>query len=350
MVRRRDAHVHWKHLAAYGLVVCVAVIAGGWAIWSFIEKQSLTVLPEALPKITVLTGSAHSRLAAAWVGLLSRAGMQATLVPLEKLDSIEGVVLLCDLPSVGEPARAALNRFVEQGGAVAFAGVPPRETIGGHQLSAELGPSDDVMKFGERVSPLLARIDPGYEVRVKPARVPLLEETPRMTIDARWKVSARAAVMHVEEKGARTLWIGFDPDQLFLADDPQLRLTLRNSFRWLAGQPVSDGAAGVMAQAHVFEPAARVEARQERFAFSADRTTRRDTLTLRMTNRGTAPIENPTVIVWLPPRVTGIALSGNFVMRRNATLLRVPGEGACVISLPILGRNEDRTMRVRIAE
>ena len=96
----RHAHVHWKHLVIYGWVVCLVVVVGGLAIWSFIEKQSLVIAPEALPKITVVTSDAHSRLAASWVGLLTRAELQATLVPLDKLDPIEGVVVFCDVPRI----------------------------------------------------------------------------------------------------------------------------------------------------------------------------------------------------------------------------------------------------------
>src|SRR5205814_3893693 len=103
-------------------------------------------------------------------------------------------------------------------GALAFAGVPPQNAM----ISAEVGPSDTVIKLSEAVSPTLARLNPGYEIQARRANVALLKESPRMVIDARWKENARAAVMHMEESGARYVWLGFDPDALVEKDDRQL--------------------------------------------------------------------------------------------------------------------------------
>ena len=65
-----------------------------------------------------------------------------------------------------------------------------------------------------------------------------------------------------------------------------------------------------------------------------------------MTNRDKRPISNPAVRVWLPPGVTHVALGGDLIMRRGATI--TPAEGACVVSLQSLGRNEDRVMKLKI--
>jgi hypothetical protein len=73
-------------------------------------------------------------------------------------------------------------------------------------------------------------------------------------------------------------------------------------------------------------------------------------LTVRMTNRGGTPLPNPTVKVWMPPRVTKVALAGDIIMRRNATLTGIPEEGACLISLPSLTRNEERVLKLEIVE
>lgn len=347
---RHDAHVDWKHLVIYGGVVCLVVAVGGLAIWSFIEKQSLVIAPEALPKITVVTSDAHSRLAAAWVTLLTRAEMQATLVPLDKFDPIEGVVVFCEVPEIPPQLAQLLHKFVQHGGAIAFVGVPPSTPIGSLQMTAESGMSDASIRLSESVSPTLARLNPGYELQSRRAPVALLKESPRMVVDARWSESARAAVMHVEDDGARSVWFGFDPDALVRKDDPQLLLLLRTTFRWVSGQPVSDGAVGAPQLAKTLAPDARREARASHFAFSVDRTTRGNSLSIRMTNRGKGPIENPTVMVWLPPRVKRVALGGDFLMRRNATLTGVPAEGACLISLPSLTRNEDRVMKLRVVD
>jgi hypothetical protein len=191
-------------------------------------------------------------------------------------------------------------------------------------------------------------LNPGYELATKPVKVALLKESPHMVVDARWKTSARAVVMHVEEKGARTIWFGFDPESLVKEEDNQMMLLLRTAFRWVSGQPVSDGAVGPAQVASTLTPAARREAREGRFAFSVDRLSNPKLFSVRMTNRGGAPLENPTVKIWLPPGVTEVALSGDFIMKRNATLSGVPEEGACVVSLPSLTSNEDRIMKLRI--
>ena len=334
----------------YGLVVMVVILIGAVAIWSFIEKQSLVIAPEALPKITIVTADPNSRVAAAWVTLLTKAEMQPTLVPLEKFDPIEGVVVFCDIPSIPPKLADLLDKFVHRGGALAFVGTPPLTPIGKLRLSCDIGVSDNAIKLSEAVSPVLARLNPGYELPVRRSRVPFLKESPRMVVDARWRDNARAVVMHMEDSGARYIWLGLDPDALLRREDGQLLLMLRSAFRWVAGQPVSDGAIGAPQTAKTLTPDARRDARTNHFAFSVDRLPNPRMFSIRMTNRGQLPLPNPTVKIWLPPRVTQVALAGDFIMMRNATLTGVPEEGACLISLPSLTRNEDRVMKIRIVE
>src|SRR6185369_14819589 len=107
------------------------------------------IAPEALPKITVVTADSKSRLAAAWVRLLTQAELPATLVPLEKFDPIEGVVVFCDVPELPPRLVPALVEFTRRGGAIAFAGTPPRTAIGRLQLTTETGKSDNVMRLSE---------------------------------------------------------------------------------------------------------------------------------------------------------------------------------------------------------
>ena len=224
--------------------MAIAIIVGALAIWSFISKQSLIVPPETLPKVTVVTQDAHSRLAASWVTLLTRAELAATLVPLEKFDPIEGVVIFCEVPVIPPKLAELLDKFVKRGGALAFVGNPPRTAIGKLSLSAETGASDSAIKFSEAVSPILARLNPGYEISTKPVNVALLKESPRMVVDARWKTNARAVIMHMEDEGARTVWFGLDPEALLQKEDLQLMVLLRTAMRWVSGQPSSDGAVG----------------------------------------------------------------------------------------------------------
>ncbi len=333
-------HVDWKHLGAYGAIAVIAIAAGALAIWSFIERQSLVIVNEPLPKVTVVTRDPNSRLAAAWVRLLTRAELSPNLVSIDAFDEAEGVVVLCDSGAV--PARL--------GHAIVIAGAPPAGHVGPFQLAADSGMSDDALHLAESASPVLARLTPGTEVATRRGPVALLKETPHMMVDARWRTSARAAIMHLDDGTSRCVWFGFDPDSLAAADDPHLLLLIRTAFRWAAGQPVSDGAVGAPAVAAQFGPEARKKAREERFAFSADRLANPRLLSIRMTNRGTLPLENPTVKVWLPPNVSQVELAGDLIMKRGAVLRADPDETACSVSLRSLGQNEDRVLKLRVVK
>lgn len=344
-----ESRVHWKHLFLYGVLVVVFLVGGGIAIWSFIERQMLVIAPEPLPKVSVVTSDPSSPLAASWVKLLTRAEMSPTLVPIEKLNPIEGVVVFCGIREIPPALADVLTEFTRRGGAIVFAGMPPPLRVGDLELTADRGVSDDRVRFTESVSPLLARLNPGNEVAFRPIEVALLKESPRMMVDARWSSSARAAIMHMEADGGRYLWFGIDPDSV-RGDDRQLMLLLRSAFRWVAGQPVSDGAVGSPQVAKTLTPNARREARSKRFAFSVDRLPSPGMFSVRMANRGREVLLNPTVKVWLPPGVTRVSLAGNVIMRRSATLTGVPEDGACLVSLPRLTPNEDRVLKLRIVE
>ena len=339
----------WKHLLVPGLALALVLIIGAVAIWSFIERQSLVIQPETLPKITVVTGDPSSPLAASWVRLLTKAEMSPTLVPLETFDPIEGVVVFCDIPALPPSTISLLEEFVHKGGALVFVGTPPRTPIGAFRLVADPGLSDSSFKFSENSSPVLARLTPGTTIQVRRAKVAFLKESPRMGVDARWSHKSRAVAMHEELQGARYLWFGFDPDTI-ASNDQVLMLMLKTAFRWAAGQPVSDGAVGAPQTAKTLTPAARKDARDNGFKFSVDRAKDPTLLTVRMINLGGKPLANPTVKVWMPPRVTKVALAGDVIMRRNATLTGVPEEGACLISLPSLTRDEDRVLKLEIVE
>ena len=345
---RHESHVHWKHLLFYGVAVTVVVLIGAIAIWSFIEKQSVVIQPEPLPKVTVVTADANSRLAAAWVAFFSRAEMPATLVPLEKFDPIEGVVVFCQVPTISPQLANMLDTFVHRGGAIAFVGIPPETPIGKLQFSVDIGQSDRSFKLAETVSPILARLNPGYEVASNAGEVAFLKESPRMSIDARWTNNARATVMHMEEDGSRYLWFGFNPDNLVVAKDPQLVGLMKSAFRWAAGQPISDGAVGPPQLAKTLTRDARRQARADQFSFSVDRMQERNGFFVTMVNRGSASIQNPTVKIWLPPRVTEVALTGDVIMKRDATVTSVPGEAACLVSLPALRQNEKRVLKLKV--
>lgn len=345
--RLHEAHVHWSHLAVYVTVLLLVVIIGAFALWSFFEKQSVLIDPAPLPAVTLVTADPQSPLTAAWVRLLTHAEMQPTLVPLDHVEVLQGVVVLCNVPNLPPSLAKDIAGFMERGGAIAVIGQPPAAPIGPVSMSADGGASDPSMRFSEAVSPILARLDPGHQVWVKPSPVAFLKETPRMFIDARWNTNARAVIMHMEKDGSRYLWFGFDPNALS-NDDRQLLLLLKTAFRWVAGQPVSDGAIGTPQAASEFTTAAREEAHARGFSFSVDRLRNPKQFSVRMSNRGNTPLQNPTVKIWLPPGVTQVALGGDFLMKRKVLLTGAPEEGACLISCPRLGRGEERVLKLEI--
>ena len=344
-----DGKVQWKHIAVYVPVLLLVIIIGAFAIWSFLEKQSVSSSePTPLPKVTLITADPRSPFTAAWVRLLTDAEMQPTLVPLDKVEVLQGVIVLCEVPTLPPSLMQDLDDFVRRGGAVAVIGQPPSAPIGSVSMSADNGLSDDSAKFSEAVSPVLARLTPGHQFWVKPSPVAFLKESPRMSVDVRWTTNARAVVMHMEKDGSRYLWFGFDPNTL-AGDDNQLKVLLKTAFRWVAGQPISDGAVGPPQLAKAFTPEARTMARSG-FMYSVDPLRNPRQFSVRMTNRGEKTLQNPTVKVWLPPGVTHVALGGDLLMKRNVTLTGVPEEGACLIGRPRLARGEDRVMKLEIVD
>src|SRR5947207_7886805 len=119
--RHHEAHVAWKHIAVYVPVVLVVIFLGGLALWSFTERQSLVVVPEAIPRVTLVTGDAASPLTAAWARLLNAAAIETTLVPVEQAGAVQGVVAVCNVKSVPPSLR---------GKGIAILGTPPATPVG----------------------------------------------------------------------------------------------------------------------------------------------------------------------------------------------------------------------------
>ena len=349
-LHKHVARVEWKHVALYVPLLLLVILLGIFAIWSFLERQSLELEAVPMPRVTVVTANAASPLAAAWVRLLNDAELQPTLVSADKVEALQGVVVLCDLWSLPPPLAANLDRFLRAGGAVVVAGPPPVTPLAGMSFAADSGISDNAVKLSEIASPLLARLTPGDVVSLRPVKVAFLKETPRMAVDARWRTNSRAAVMHIENGVTRYVWLGVDPDALPPGGNNEFTLLVRTAFRWAGGEAISDGAVGPAAETKGFTPDARRHAREQRFAFSVDRLRNHSTFSVRMVNRGAAPLENPTVKVWLPPGVRQVALAGDLMMRHNATLTAIADEGACLIALPSLARNEERVLKLKITE
>jgi hypothetical protein len=345
---RHEARVHWKHIAIYASVVLIVIFLGTLAIWSFIEKQSLIAIPDPLPKVTLITSDPSSRLTAAWVRFLTNAEMQPTLVPVEKVDALAGVVVLCEVQEVPPKLADQLATFIRGGGAIVVIGQPPPAALGSLSMSADKGSSDQAFQFSERVSPLLARLTPGHELAIRPSHVAFLKESPRMVVDARWKTNARAVIMHMEQSGTRYLWFGFDPGML-AQEDRQLTILIHTAFRWVDGQPISDGAVGDAQLTRTMSSETRAAAQTARFLFGVEEVRNPRLLRVRMTNRGAGSLENPTVEVWLPPRVSSAELGGDYLMKRNVTVTRVPDEPAYLVSVPSLASREDRVIKLKLA-
>src|SRR5437763_3347748 len=168
---RHEALVKWKHIVWYVPIVLLVIAVGALAIWSFIERQSLVIDPEPLPKVTLVTADPRSRLTAAWVRLLTASEIEPTLVPADQLEVMQGVIVICDIWAIPPKVQEALGRFIQHGGSVAVLGAPPSTPVGNVHLVADSGMSGAGFKLSESVSPVLARLNPGYVVLSTPAPV-----------------------------------------------------------------------------------------------------------------------------------------------------------------------------------
>lgn len=348
----RDDHhgIGWRALVFYGVTSLVVLVVAALALHFFFERQSLRdgIAPEPLPNILVVTEKADDSLGAAWVTLLTEADFAPKLVTSANLSPTDGVLVLCDLQRLSPSGVRIVQEHLEQRRPLVLIGHVPPELSSLTGIVTEPGKSGDALKMGETVSPVLARVHPGHVIGVQPGDVALLVENAATTVDARWRDTARAAVAHRETaNGARIVWFGFDPSRLHTRGDRHLGLMLRTAFRWAAGQPVSDGAAGSVNVARALAPSARVESRAMRFTFSVDRLQDQDLFSVRVTNKGKLRLQNPTVKFWLPPGTRKVELMGSVISRRGASLVPVEGENAVLITLPSLAPQQDRLMRLR---
>lgn len=345
---RHEHRFDWRTLLFYGFVSVLVLVVGATILYSFFEKQGLrqNVAAEPLPNVVVVTSDDEDELAAAWTGLLGTSDLPTTLVTPDKFQPTKGVVALCSLKNVDPRFRSFLEEHLRAGGGVAVMGAPPAalaDLLG----TAEMKSSEGVVRIADHPSPVLARVQPGHELGARAAEVAMLDETPAMTVDARWSGNARAAVAHFNVGGGRVLWFGLHPSALYVPNDRQLALLLRTGFRWLSGQPVSDGAVGAVVPAKALAPAARVEARRQKFSFSVDRLEKPGMLSVRISNRGNGRLLNPTVKIWLPPQNRSVTVSGSFVARRRVDITAVPEEGAILVTLPVLERHEERLLKLK---
>ena len=349
---RHDPGAHGRAVAVYGLAGLLVLAVGSVAIWHFLERQSLRKIlaPEPLPAITVVTGDSDSELAAAWVDLLTRAQFSPTLVTLDKYEPAEGVLAVADAVALTPALERGIREKLAGGGGGVVLGSPPQGTETLLGMTAEPGESGAAITFSEAASPVLARVRPGYELRATPESIGLLEETPTMKVDARWEGSSRAAIAHYRHGGGRVLFLGFSPARLWNRADNELGLLLRTSLRWIASQPVSEGAAGMPAASRTLTPASRLRARTV-MSWSFDRLEgEAGEFILRIRNGGKVNLPNPTVKIWLPEKVRDIEVAGSLFGRRGVSITPVEGERAAIVSLSGLRGREDRLIRLQAVE
>ena len=99
----------------------------------------------------------------------------------------------------------------------------------------------------------------------------------------------------------------------------------------------------------VAEPLLAVHDPEQVHLFGVEEVRNPNLLRVRMTNRGSGTLENPTVEVWLPPRVSSAELGGDYLMKHNVTVSRVPDEPAYLISVPDLAPHEDRLIKLKLS-
>ena len=346
-MKRQEHQVRWPILLFYGFVSLLVLLVAGVATRSFFERQSVarSVAAESLPPITIITRDTPSPRAAAWVDLLSRADFAPTLITAENFRPTNSVIAICDLDVIPPLLAKALDQHLRSGHGIALLGAAPRGLPA--DITTTSTTSSGVIRFSDATSPILARVNPGHELGAKAGVVAAIEESPSMSVDARWSGDARPAIAHFQMTGGRLLFFGLDPAALYFAEDRQLALLLRTAFRWVAGQPVSEGAIGELAQAKAMAPAARMAARQQRMTFSVDRLEKAGQMSLRVVNRGSKPLSNPTVKIWLPARARSIALGGDWVARRGVTLTPIPEDQSVVIALAKLDPGEQKLLKLR---
>jgi len=349
---RHDDHrgISWKALAFYGISSAIVLIVGALALHFFFERQNLksSLASESLPSVLIVVETADDPLGAAWVKLLTEADFAPSLLTPENFRPTDGVLVLCNLTRTNPSMVGAVAAHKQKGGALVLLGSVPESLRATTGISTEAGTSGTALRIGETVSPILARVHPGQEIGLRPGEAPLLIEAPETIVDARWRESARAVVAHRTDGLSRTVWFGFDPSRLYARGDRHLGLMLRTAFRWAAGQPVSDGAAGsAPAVARALAPSARVESRAMRMGFSIDRLEKPGYFSVRVTNKGNLRLQNPTIKFWLPPGIKRVKLIGSLISRRRVSLVQVEGEGAVLIAFPSLAPNEDRVLRLR---
>lgn len=340
---RRDLPLLLFYGGVSVLVLALAVVAV--AMW--VQRQLLLqqIAAEPLPSVAIVTQDREAASVAAWVRLLSDAKIGTKVIsPDEIPQDGESVLALCAIDTVSGAQLNAVEQHLARAGGVLILGPLARPLAERLRASASITTTHGMLQLASEASPVLARATPGHEIWFNGGEIALLDETPEMQIDARWRDSGRAAIAHYRARDGRVVWFGIDPGAMHRGRDDVVEIILRTAARWAAGQPVSDAASGDPAAAKALSPAARQAAR--RLSFSADRLKTRSQLMLRVTNRNGAAVDFVTVKVWLPDGAGRAKLQRPLFGRIDAAVEEA--DDGILVSMTRLAPHEERLVKLKL--
>ena len=190
---RRD----WRPIVFYAAVSLLVLASAAFVLWTFFEKQTLQreIVAEPLPKVAVIHDEEHARLAAAWVSVLTDAGFSATLVPQQSdTPTGESLPALCSSTPLPPRLRTFITARLASGDGLLVLGSSPPQLVAAVKTSVTK--SSGAIRIVNSPSPVVARVQPDYEIGASSVDVHTIEEAPAMSVDARWSNDSRAAIAH----------------------------------------------------------------------------------------------------------------------------------------------------------
>lgn len=321
--RRRASRAVW----VYGALAFAVGVAATAVVVMFLSRGAIrTRSADPLPKV-VLVANPDDEVAAGWLTALVEAGTDVAAVDPANYEPGPHLLVLGSLRSVAPAIENEVRRRVRVGGGIMIVGTIPSELADlVEATTARRTGTEQSFQIAEQPSPVLARVRPGFGATLPPLPV-VLEERPAMSVDARWESPPDAAVAHWTSGVARIVWYGAEISQQELKNIPMLAVMLRASVRWLAAQPVSDGASGDPRSVEAFADDARRHAQDQGLGVSAD-ILDDDEIEVTVLNRGENAIPNATVRIWLPPLYESVALDESLLDRKRPALHAVGRGGA----------------------
>lgn len=324
----------------YGTLAFVVGAAAALVLALFISRGAIrkpaTAAP--LPKAVVVAPNGE-RTAEAWITALTAAELDATLVEPQNYVGGDHLLILGSLDGNHAAITSEVKRRIASGGGIVVIGQIPSavaDLLGVRARDESV--TQPQLQIGERSTPLLARVGPGLQLPADAAAHPILEESPEITVDARWAGPPSAAIAHWMRGAARVAWFGIAVDASSLERTPPIAVIVRAATRWAAGQPISDGAIRSRSEVSSFDAASRQEAQTRGLGYSADQIDT-DELDVLVVNRGAEAIRNAQVRIWLPAGARSAAIDPPLFFGSDATL-QDAGEGAYDLMVPSIRPGE----------